>query len=217
MPRMRLVVLAAICVGVVVSLIPAYVLLLRMRAESLIRNASIVSQHLGETSALAGIQTLYRGRLTQGPYCTPAFCSYELVESNRVLAALRWAPYAEIRSEFWFRDGMFSATILHFTSSANPNHSIVSHVYIQEGKGLEFDLDPWEESSPADTNGIVSVRPESLKAHQQTVLGFNTGCLTSHRGCMSVAELLPTVWEQRKDGRIRCRLESHEGFIESPW
>jgi hypothetical protein len=217
MARMRWVVLAVICAGVAVSFVPVYSVVLRKKAESLIRDASIASQHFGETSAIAAIQTLYRGRLKQRPDCTPAFCSYELVESNMVLAALHWAPYSELRSEFWFKDGMLSATILHFTSNANPNHTIVSHVYIQEGEGLEFELDPWEESSPADTNGIVTVRPESLKAHQQTVLGFDTRCLTSHRGCMSVAELLPTVWEQRKDGRIRCRLKNHEGFIESPW
>jgi hypothetical protein len=217
MPRIRWVVLAAICVGVVVSFIPAYSIVLRMKAESLIRNASIVSQHLGEASTVDTVQAIYKGKLTQMPNCTPAFCGYEVVEGNRVLAALHWAPYSELRSEIWFRDGILSATILDFSSSANPHHGIVSHVYIQEGKRLEFDLDPWEESSPADTNGIVDVSPESLKAHEQTVLGFNTRCLTSHRGCMSVAELLPTVWEQRKDGRIRCRLESHEGFIESPW
>jgi hypothetical protein len=90
-------------------------------------------------------------------------------------------------------------------------------VYIQEGTGREFDLHPWEESSPADTNGIVGVSPESLKAHEETVLGFDTSCLTSHLGCTSVAELLPTVWEQGKDGTIRCRIKNHEGFVESPW
>jgi hypothetical protein len=214
---MRWVVLAAVCVGVVVGFIAAYSIVLRMKAESLIRNASIVSQHLGETSSAGTVQAIYKGRLTQEPGCTPAYCGYEVVESNSVLAALHLAPYSELRSEIWFRDGILSATFLHFTSNANPNHSIVSHVYIQEGKGLEFDLDPWEESSPPDTNGIVDVSPESLKAHAQTVLGFDTTCLTSHRGCISVAELLPTVWEQRKDGRIRCRLKNHEGFIESPW
>lgn len=217
MPRMRWVVLAFICAGVAVSFIPVYSIVLRKKAESLIRNASIVSQHLGQTTTVGTVQAIYRGSLTQKPDCTPAYCGYEVVESNRVLAALHWAPYSELRSEIWFRDGILSASILHFTSTGNPRHSIVAHVYIQEGTGREFDLHPWEESSPADTNGIVDVRPESLKAHERTVLGFDTRCLSSHHGCMSVAELLPTVWEQRKDGRIRCRLKNHEGFIESPW
>jgi hypothetical protein len=214
---MRWVVLTAICVGFVVSFIPVYSIVLRMRAKSLIRKASIVSQYLGQKAAFSTVQEIYNGQLTQMPDCTPTDCGYEVVESNGVLADLHWAPYSELRSEVWFRDGILSSTILDFTSSANPHHSIVSHVYIEEGNRLEFDLDPWEESSPDDTNGIVDVSPESLKAHMQTVLGFDTKCLTNHRGCMSVAELLPTVWEQRKDGKIRCRLGNHEGFIESPW
>jgi hypothetical protein len=214
---MRWVILAAICVGVTVSFIPVYSIVLRKNAESLIRNASIVSQHLGQTTTVGTVQAIYDGKLTQMPDCTPAYCAYEMVESNQVLAALDLAPYSEIRSEIWFRDGILSASILHFLSNANPRHSIVAHVYIQEGTGLEFDLHPWEESSPSDTNGIVAVRPESLKVHEQTVLGFDTECLTSRHGCLSVAELLPTVWEQKKDGSIRCRLKNHEGFIESPW
>lgn len=78
-------------------------------------------------------------------------------------------------------------------------------------------LVPSSAGSPADTNGIVGVRPESLKAHEETVLGFDATCLTSRRGCISVAELLPTVWAKEKDGTIRCRIENHEGFVESPW
>ena len=150
------------------------------------------------------------------PGCTPAYCAYEVVESNWVLAALHWTPYSELRSEIWFRDGILGASILDFTSTANPRHSIVAHVFIQEGEGLEFDLHPWETSSPADTNGIVDVSPKSLLAHENAVLGFDTRCLTSHRGCVSVAELLPTVWEQASDGSIRCRLPNHKGLIEGP-
>lgn len=216
MSRMRFLILAIICLGVVASFIPVYSVWLRMRAESLIRNASIVSEHLGETNTIGTLQTLYKGKLVQQQDCTPDYCGYEVLVSNRVLAALHWAPYSELRSEIWVRNGMLDATILHYTSSANPHHSIVSHVYIQNGPGLEFDLDPWEKSSPADTNGIVGARPESLRVHKQTILGFDIRCLTSHRGCTSIAELLPTVWEQASDGSIRCRLSNHEGFIEAP-
>jgi hypothetical protein len=214
---MRWVIITVICVGILVSFIPVYSIVLEMRAESLIHKATILSENLGKPTTLSTVQAVYDGKLTQIPGCTPTGCGYEIVESNQVLAALHWAPYSEIRSEVWFRDGIMSTLILDFTSSANPYHSIVSHVFIQEGNGLEFDLAPWEESSPADTNGIVDIRQESLKVHEQTVLGFDLTCLTNHRGCMSVAELLPTVWEQRKDGKIRCRLENHEGFIERLW
>jgi len=215
---MRWIVLAgAICLGSVIGFIPAYSIVLRSKAGTLIRNASIVSQYLGETTSVGTVQAIYNGNLTREPDCTPAYCAYEMVESNRVLAALHWGPYTELRSEVWFRDGILTASILDFTSSANPHQSIVAHVYIQEGNGLEFGLHPWADSSPHDTNGIVDVSPESLKAHEKAVLGFDTQCLTSHRGCMSVAELLPTIWAQGKNGTIQCRIKNHEGFVESPW
>jgi hypothetical protein len=208
--------LAAVCLGVAISFIPFYSMLLRKRAESLIRNTSILYQHPGNAPAIRTVQALYKGELTQKGDCTPDYCSYEVVVSNRILAALHWTPYSELRSEFWVKNGVFETSILDFTSSANPVHSIVGHVYIQDGDGPLFDLHPWMDSSPTDTNGIVSVSPESLRAHEQTVLGFDTRCLTSHRGCSSVAELLPTVWEQKKDGGVRCRLHNHKGLIEGP-
>lgn len=217
MPRLYFWGLLASCVGAIVGFIPAYSIVLRMQAESLIRNASILSEHMGEAFPADNLQAIYGGRLAKRPGCTRVSCQYEGLASNPALAMLHWAPYSELRSEIWFEDGILSTIVLDFTSTANSRHSIVSHVYIQQGKGLEFDLHPWEQSSPGDTNGIVAVRPESLKVHKQTVLGFNTTCLTMHRGCTSVAELLPTVWEQTKEGNIRCRLENHEGFIESPW
>src|ERR1022692_1869157 len=102
-------VLATISVGVVASFIPAYSIMLRIKAESLIRDASNVSQHLGEATSLSTVQVIYNGKLTQMPGCTSTSCGYEVVESNRALAALHWAPYSELRSEVWFQDGILSA------------------------------------------------------------------------------------------------------------
>jgi len=217
MPRRRWFVLILISVCVGVSFISIASIVLRRKAQALIREASIASQHLGQTTSIDTLQNVYGGRLNRKPDCSPAFCGYEAIQSNRVLAALHWTPYSELRSETWLRDGILSAVILDFTSTANLDHTIVAHVYIQEGRGREFDLHPWDNSSPADTNGIVGVRPESLKAHERTVLGLDTSCLTRHRGCRSIAELLPTVWSQGKDGWIRCLIQNHEGFVESPW
>jgi hypothetical protein len=103
---MRWVVLAAICVGVVVSFIPAYSIVLRKKAESLIRNASIASQLLGKTTTLDTVQAIYNGNLTQKPDCTPVYCGYEVVESNWVLAALRWTPYSEAAAQSTVRFGV---------------------------------------------------------------------------------------------------------------
>jgi hypothetical protein len=216
MSRIRWYALAVICMGVLVSSIPVYSIWLQMRAKALIRNASVLYQYPGNAPTITTVQALYKGRLIQKQGCTPAYCGYEVIVSNGTLTALHWSSYSELRSEIWFQNGILKTTILDYTSSANPHHSIVSHVYIQDGPGAEFDLDPWEKSSPADTNGIVTVSPQSLRTHEQTVLGFDIGCFTSHRGCISVAEMLPTVWEQVRDGSIRCRLPNHKGLIEGP-
>lgn len=208
--------LASICLVVVGSCIPAYSIFLRKRAESLIRNASILYQYPGNAPAINTVQALYKGELRQMQGCTPVSCGYEVVVSNKILAALHWEPNSELRSEIWVKNGTVQTTILDYASSANPRHSIVSHVYIQDGEGPLFTLDPWEESSPIDTNGIVTVSPESLRTNEQTILGFDTKCLTSHRGCATIADLLPTVWEQTKDGNVRCRLQNREGLIDGP-
>jgi hypothetical protein len=199
-----------------VSFIPVYSFLLRKRAESLIHNASILYQSSDKTPSLGTALALYKGELKQMEGCTPANCVYEAVVSNRVLATLHWAHYAELRSEIWAKNGKIETVVLDYRSSANIRHSVVSHVYIQDGTSPWFDLDPWEKSSPTDANGIVDVSPESLRNNMRTVLGFDTKCLTSHRGCTTIAELLPTVWEQMNDGTIRCKLQNYKGLIEAP-
>lgn len=212
----------AFCLLIAICGVPIYSFLLRRQAEDLIRNASTLCKLQGNAPTIKTVQALYKGKLRQMDGCTASECGYETVVSNRLLANLHWAPYSELRSGVWFSNGILVSTFLDFTSSANEHHSVVSHVFIQgsdgpEARNLEFDLDPWEENAPADTNGIVDVSPESFRVHESTVLGFDTRCLIKHRGCLTVAELLPTVWERAKDGSIRCRLPNHEGFIESPW
>jgi hypothetical protein len=216
MSRLRWTVLAAICIAVAASFIPAYSWFVRMRAESLIRDVSNLYQHPVKATTIGAVQAVFHGKLKQGKFCSPKYCEYEVVASNRRLATLHWAPYAELRIRIEFENGIMYGTFLDFSSSANQHHSIVSHVYIQEAKGPDFNLDPWEESSPIDTNGIVGVSPDSLRAHEQTVLGFDLTCLTSHRGCTTIAELLPMVWERAKDSSIRCLITNHKGLIEGP-
>jgi hypothetical protein len=158
--------------------------------------------------------------------CKPEGCSYQFELNNRALSNIRWTPFAEIQTSIWVEKGYVRSTIVDFTSAANESHSIVSHLFIQDDDNpipgldeaeLEFDLHPWEESSAADTNGIVGVSPRSFRAHEAAVLGFDVGCLTRIGGCRTVAALLPAVWEVRNDGRIRCRMQNHEGFVEDPW
>jgi hypothetical protein len=170
----------------------------------------------GKAPTLAEMESLYGGKLRPVRDCTPVSCAYELESvNNKFLATLHWAPLTQLRSEIWVSNGVVTNYVLDY-SSADGLHSVVSHVYIQDGVGPLFTLHPWEESSQTDTNGMVDVNPESFRAHEEAILGFDLGCLTRRGGCPTVADLLPTVWEQRGDGKISCRLKNKKGLIEGP-
>jgi hypothetical protein len=219
MPRFRWFALAAICVALVAGFIPIYSMVLRIRAKHLIHSVSSLCEQPDDAPTLGTAQALFHGNLRQMEICNSVRCGYEAVASNGVLTALHWTPYSELRSEVWVHNGKIETVVLDFASSANPRHGIVAHLYIQgfqDGPGRLFDLDPWEKSSASDTNGIVTVSPESFRANKQSVIGFDLNCLTNHDGCPTVAGLFPTVWAQENDRSIRCRLQNSEGFIEGP-
>jgi hypothetical protein len=208
--------LLAICSVTVCSYVLICSALIQSRANWLIQTTSEIFATTGKTLAVSDALVLYQGRLKRMPECTATSCGYETVVSNRLLAALHWTPYSEIRTTVWVENGLVKNVDLDFTSTASHLHAIVSHVYVQDGEGLDFSVDPWEDTSPTETNGIVTVAPESFRAHKQIILGFDTKCLTRRPGCPSVADLLPTVWERRSDGLIRCRLRNREGWVEAP-
>lgn len=223
MTRLRWFAVAAVCLGAAVSYIPICSALLQHRARTVLRNISTLYGKSG-TPTLVEAQRLFDGKLQPISSCKPEECSYRYELNNRALSKTRWVPFSEIEISMWVENGYVRTVIVDFTSTANESHSVVSHLYIQDGggpiqeqTGLEFDLDPWEESSPADTNGIVGVSAESFRVHEAVVLGFDVRCLARRGGCCTVADLLPTVWEVRNNGEIRCRLPNHEGFIEDPF
>jgi hypothetical protein len=215
MSRTRLLGLVAFSLGIAALFIPAYSFVLQHRANVMLRNVSNLYRTPGKGPTIGEVEHFYSGRL-RIVWGTPVKGAYELESvNNKFLAALHWAPFTQLRSEIWVSDGVVTEYVLDF-SSANRLHSVVSHVYIQDGEGPLFTLHPWEESSQSDTNGAVFVSPESFRTHEQVILGFDLNCLTSHRGCPTVANLLPTVWEHRSDGKLRCRLQNKKGLIEGP-
>ncbi len=219
MTRVRWFAFSAVCMVLVAGFIPIYSIVLRIRAESLIRSVLSLSEQPGDAPTLSLAQALFHGNLRRTENCNSDYCEYEAVASNGILSALRWTHYSELRSKVWIHNGRVETVVLNYASSANPRHGIVAHLYIQgfqDGSGRLFDLDPWEQSSASDTNGIVGVSPESFRANEQTVTGFDLDCLTIRLGCSTVAGLLPTVWAQAKDGSIRCRIQNIEGLVEGP-
>jgi hypothetical protein len=149
--------------------------------------------------------------------CVGSECSYTVTVSNRVLAVLHVAPYTELESYFWTRDGVVLENMLNYTTTVNRDHRIVSHVQIDFCKGCRYlSVHPWDAASPLDTNGLVQIGNGSTPQSLATVLSLNASCFTKYNGCQSVADLLPTVWKQTTEMKIACLLQNDRGFVEKP-
>jgi len=51
---------------------------------------------------------------------------------------------------------------------------------------------------------------------KKIALALILGCLTRIGGCVTVADLLPTVSQLRANGNINSRIQNHEGFVDPP-
>jgi hypothetical protein len=142
-------------------------------------------------------------------------CGYEVAMSNRLLAATHLVPYTEMKSVFDVQDGVVLGNMVDYTTTVHDRQSIVMHVAIDFCKTCDsFSLHPWN-PSPLDTNGLVEIGSASSADKKRYVLSLDVHCMTKRGGCSTVAELLPTVWENR-NGTIMCRIPNHEGFVDYP-
>ena len=193
-----------------------YAYLLNERAEAMMRTAYELSDER-QIPTLAEIQERFGKRLKRLDGCPPSECSYTVVLSNRVLAALHVVPYTEIESYFWVRNGMVLENMVNYTTKVNHRYSVVSHVQIDFCKGCQhFAIHPWDQSSPLDTNGLVEIGNEASGQNRRTALSLNTRCLTTLGGCNSVADLLPSVWQRTPNDQIKCVVSNHEGWVVAP-
>ena len=186
------------------------------RAETMVRTAYELSDQK-QIRVLADLRNRFGKRLKQFDGCPPSECAYTVVLSNRVLAALHIVPYTEMKSYFSVRDGVVLGNMVDYTTTINNRYNVVSHVQIDFCKGCQtFAIHPWDQSSPLDTNGLVEIGSEASAQNRRTVLSLNTRCLTKVGGCDSIADLLPTVWQQTASKRIACKIRNDQGFIEKP-
>ena len=166
---------------------------------------------------LAEIRGHFGKQLKQLDGCPPSECTYTVVFSNRVLAALHIVSFTEMKAYFSVRDGMVLGSMLDYTTTVSRHYNVVSHVQIDFCKGCRmFAIHPWNQSSPMDTNGLVEIGNEASAQNKRIALSLNTRCLTELSGCASVADLLPTVWQQTANKRIACRIKNDEGFVVKP-
>lgn len=187
---------------------------LNKRAQVIVRAAFELSEK--QTPTLPDIQKHF-GPDLRVEECRASDCAYRVAVSNRVLAVLHLAPYTEVESHFWVRNGLVLMNMLNYTTTVNRHHRVVSHVQIDFCGGCQsFSIHPWDAASPLDTNGIVEIGSQVSAQSRQTVFSLNTDCLTRFNGCQSVADLLPTVWRRTVDSRIACVIKNDRGFVEKP-
>lgn len=206
--------------GVVVILAVAgyfvlYSYLLRRRAESIVRGAYELSNYNGPVTS-AVLRAQYGRRLKTLPDCTPSFCAYEVVITNRVLAFSRLLPYTELRSQFLVRNGVVYENMLDYMTTVHHRYNVVAHAAIGFSDDPYYAVHPWDAVAPLDTNGLAHISRELSNAKKQSVLGLDTSCLTKIGGCTTIAELLPSIWQRTPNGRIKCLVPNHEGFVVAP-
>lgn len=197
------------------SLLLLYVHLLNRRAERVLENVFELSQQQ-PLASLADLQQRFGKELTAMHDCPDSECTYTVVLSNRVLAATRIVPYAEMKSYFWVKQGLVLSVMVDYRTVGRRN-SVVSHVQIDFCAGCQtFAVDPWGISSPLGTNGMVEIGKEASAQNIRKVLSLDTRCMTKFGGCQSVGDLLPTVWQRTQENLIACRIQNDRGFVVKP-
>jgi hypothetical protein len=193
-----------------------YAHLLNKRAERLLQNVYELSQQQSFPS-LADIQQQFGKELKPVDGCSDSECTYTVLLSNRVLAAVRITSYTEIKSYFWVKHGLVRTTMVDYTTTVDRRHSVVSHVQIDFCSGCQvFAIDPWDDSSSLDANGIVEIGKEASAQNIRMVLSLNTRCMTKFGGCETVADLLPTIWQRTPNKKIACTIQNDRGFVVKP-
>jgi hypothetical protein len=212
---MRKLIWIVVIATVVAASVWIYAYALRRQAESMVRNAYELSLSKSNPT-LADLQQRY-GRRLQLDGCDPDGCSYSVTLSNRPLAALHIFRHTRLTSSFGVRNGLVDYNTNSYMVTDGNHFNVTAHVHVDYCKNCDsFSIHPWSNSARSDTNGIVEIGSASSSDEKRRVFSLNTNCVTRMRGCSTVAELLPTVWQQTTDDAIRCRIANHEGFVRLP-
>ena len=203
----------AVLVAALVCL-AAYVHILQSRAQTIVRTAYELSQQ-EHPPTLVELRERYGERLRRVD-CRGVDCGYTATLSNGPLAALGVAPYTELHSSFWLTSDVVREYMLDYSTLVDHRYNVVTHIQIDFCETCQsFSVDPWTAAAPLTANGMVEIGIKTPDTSRRMVLSLNTRCLT-RRGCMSIADQLPTVWAKTSAERIACRIQTDKGWIEKP-
>lgn len=210
MKKLRIAIIAATCCLVAgLCFFEAYSLSVRHRANRLILISREFSQR-GKPPTLGEIRSAFGSDLQQLGPCTYDGCGYEANLSNRLLHALHLAPFTELRTQFWEEKGVMQSNSIYFY--AMPHGA--SDVLVKYCKACDSpNVSPYADSAKFFT-GYVEIDLSAPDVAREKAFGMNTSCLSKLGGCNSVAELLPTVWQQTPQGTIICVVPNRDGVLD---
>ena len=211
----RLTVFAATLAILSVAAVCIYSYRLRRRADNVVRSAYELSQK-HQSPTIEDLRRRFGSALEQPSACTANGCGYQVLLSNRGLAALRLTPYAVLRSSFWAKDGVIESNLLEFWSGLGQDRSVLFYVQVKYCQRCDsFLVVPWNDMRPPVT-GSVEMGSASTTGAKHIALALNTGCLTRLGGCATIADVSPSIWQRTSSGIIRCRIPNHEGDVDNP-
>ena len=88
-----------------------------------------------QTPSMADIRQRFSSGLRDE--CVGSECTYTVTVSNRVLAVLHIAPYTELQSYFWTRDGVLLENMLNYTTTVNRDHRVVSMCRLTSARAVD--------------------------------------------------------------------------------
>lgn len=189
-----------------------YALQLRREADGLIAIAYSLSRH-GPPPTVEMLRQRFGSALRQSAPCSEGGCGYELVVSNRVLAALHLAPPTTLLVEFWARKGIVDVNGLQYWTVNRQGRMILSYVTVKYDDSFDwFMVGPHENNASLESTGSLEISYRSTEHLKQMALAFDAGCLTRWRGCTNIAELSPDVWQQTSARTLRCQIPNCDGM-----
>jgi hypothetical protein len=204
----RLVVLGGILALLLVGAVGIYLHRLKRSADEVVRFSSTLSQR-EDLPTLDEIRQHFGNQLKQPDPCTASGCQYEVMLSNLVLAEIHLAPYTALRSTFWVKGGVLESNSLIFWTGGGQRRMVVMNILTKYCDQCDsFTVNPCGDSTKSVASGYAQIGNRSTAENKRAALTLGTACLTSLRGCNTIAELLPTIWRRTSDSTIQCEVSN---------
>lgn len=186
---------------------------LKSRADYVVRSSYELSRST-QPPTIQQVRQRFGSALQQTKPCMAAGCGYQVLLSNRVLGTLRLARYAVLRSSFWAKDDVIEENDLEFWTWDSQDRMVLFYVDVKYCPDCDsFLVVPWNDTRPPAT-GSVEIGSASSTETKRLSLALNAGCLTRLRGCATIADISPNIWQRTSSGILHCRLPNHEGDVD---